>query len=283
MDWDLMSQLEHLLHLVSQQDLAVYGIVVLFGLMIGSFVNVVVFRLPKTMLDEPQIGKWPILGVRSKCPSCEYIIRWYENVPVFSFLWLKGQCVNCQTTISLRYPLIEMLVAAFAFLVFSYFGSTWEAMAYFAFCCILLALSLIDFDRFLLPDALTLPAIWIGLFINAFELLIPAREAILGAACGWVVLAAINTVYKFISNRDGIGRGDWKLTAAIGAWLGLNGLLTAVLIAFLLGAIVGIFLLIVSFRNHRAPVPFGPFLAIGGIIATFHGPDISNLYLDWLI
>ncbi len=105
----------------------------------------------------------------------------------------------------------------------------------------------------------------------------------MGAACGWVTLGTINTIYKYISNRDGIGRGDWKLTAAIGAWLGLNGLLTAILIAFLLGAIVGVFLLIKSFRNHRTPVPFGPFLAIGGIITIFHGPDITNLYLEWLI
>ena len=278
-----MSQLEHLLHLVLQQDWVVYGIVVLFGLMIGSFVNVVVFRLPKNMLDEPQIGKWPILGVRSKCPSCEYTIRWYENVPVFSFLWLKGRCTNCQTTISPRYPLIEMLVALFAVLVFWYFGSTWEAMACFTLCCILLTLSLIDLDHFLLPDALTLPAIWIGLFINSFELLASARDAILGAACGWVVLAAINTVYKFISNRDGIGQGDWKLAAAIGAWLGLNGLLTAFLIAFLFGAIVGVLLLAVHFRNRRTAIPFGPFLAVGGIIAIFYGLDISNLYLEWLI
>jgi leader peptidase (prepilin peptidase)/N-methyltransferase len=176
-----------------------------------------------------------------------------------------------------------MLVAAVAVLVLWYFGTTWEAMAYFTFCCILLALSLIDLDHFLLPDVMTLSAIWIGLFINAFELLVPAREAILGAACGWVILAAINTVYKLISNRDGIGQGDWKLAAAIGAWLGLNGLLSTVLIAFLFGAIVGILLLVVSFRNRRTHVPFGPFLAVGGIIATFHGPDISNLYLEWLM
>jgi len=278
-----MSQLEHLMRLMSQQDWAVYGIVVLFGLMIGSFVNVVVFRLSKSMLAELETGKWSILGARSKCPSCEYTIRWYENVPLLSFLWLKGRCSNCLATISVRYPLIELLVAAFGVLVFWYFGPTWEAMAYFALCCILLALSLIDFDILLLPDALTLPAIWVGLFINSFELLVPAREAILGAVCGWVTLATINTVYKIISSREGVGQGDWKLAAAIGAWLGLNGLLTAFLIAFLFGAIVGVFLLVVCFRNRRAPIPFGPFLAVGGIIAIFYGLDISNLYLEWLI
>ena len=278
-----MSQLELSVRLLSQQEWAVYGIAVLFGLMIGSFVNVVVFRLPKGIPVEADNGKWPILGGRSKCPACGYAIRWYENIPVFSFLWLKGRCSGCRESISPRYPLIEILVATLAVFIVWYFGTTWEAMARFAFCCLLLALTLIDLDHFILPDALTLPAIWVGLFINAFEFLTPAQEAILGAACGWGSFAAINAVYKIISGQDGIGRGDWKFAAAIGAWLGYTDLLSAVFIAFLTGAIVGITVLIGYRGDRRTPVPFGPFLAIGGVIVVFLGPDFLNWYLGWLI
>jgi len=278
-----MSLLELSMRLQSQQEWVVYGIALLFGLMIGSFVNVIVFRLPKGMPAEGHNGKWPILGGRSKCPSCGYIIRWYENIPVFSFLWLKGRCSSCLDFISPRYPLIEILVGTLAVLIVWYFGTTWETLALFAFCCLLLALTLIDLDNFLLPDALTLPAIWIGLFINAFEILRPAREAILGAVCGWVCFAGINTAYKFISGRDGIGRGDWKLAAAIGAWLGYTDLLSALFIAFLTGAIVGTAILMGNRGDRRTLIPFGPFLAIGGIIVVFFGPNLLNWYLGWLI
>jgi len=281
-----MSQLELSLHLLVQHEGPVYAIAALFGLMIGSFVNVVVFRLPKSISSaaatETHCGHWPMLGARSKCPSCKRAIRWHENIPVISYLWLKGRCSGCHEVISPRYPLVELLVGALAVLIIWYFGLTWEALARFAFCCLLLALALIDLDHFILPDALTLPAIWVGLLINTFALLAPAQEAILGAATGWGCLAVINLLYKLMSGRDGIGRGDWKIAAAIGAWLGFSDLMTALFTAFLIGGLIGIGLLIGHRGGRHSAVPFGPLLAIGGSFAVFLGPDLMNLYLEWV-
>ena len=278
-----MSDLEFSVKLLMPQIWLVYGIISLGGLIIGSFINVIVFRLPKFTLSEVDSSDWPLFVGRSKCPACGFKIRWYENVPVISFLWLVGRCSDCRKPISLRYPLVEILVATFAVLIFWNFGATWEAVARFAFCCLLVALSLIDFDHYFLPDVLSLPAIWIGLFINAFDFLTPAREAILGAAFGWGCLGAINIVYKFVSKQDGIGRGDWKFAAVIGAWLGCSGVFISIIIAFLAGAIVGVALLIRYRGSLKKVVPFGPFLAIGSVVVIFFGPDLTHWYLHWLI
>lgn len=282
-----MIQLEQSVRLLTQYQEAVYALAALFGLMIGSFVNVVVFRLPKQLsadvAGEAPGSRSPLLGARSKCPACARTIRWYENIPVMSYLWLKGRCSRCRAKISPRYPLVELLVGVLAVVMLWYFGMSWGTLGRFAFCCILLALALIDLDHFILPDTLTIPAIWVGLAINAFEILAPAREAILGAICGWGILAAINLVYKLVSGRDGIGQGDWKFAAMIGAWLGFVDLLTAVSIAFLIGGAVGIGLLIVYRGGRRMVVPFGPLLAMGGFADLFFGPAVVDWYLNWVV
>jgi leader peptidase (prepilin peptidase)/N-methyltransferase len=284
-------QYEQPLRLLLQNVWAVYTMAVLFGLMFGSFVNVMAFRIPQGMTEaddhdthaHAHAGRWSLLVGRSKCPACEHVIRWHENIPVLSYLWLKGRCAYCQVKISPRYPAIELLVALFAVLTVWYFGVTGEALARFSFCCLLLTLALIDLDHFILPDLLTLPAIWLGLLLNAFEFLAPAREAILGAACGWGSLAAINLAYRVVSGRDGIGRGDWKLAAAIGAWLGFNDMLTALFLGFFVGGVIGMVFLLAFRGDRRLTVPFGPLLVLGGIVEVFLGPGPMDWYLRWVL
>lgn len=262
------------------------------GLCVGSFLNVVIHRLPQMlergwaaqcaeMRDEAvaPAPRYNLVVPRSRCPACGHGITALENVPVVSWLALRGKCSACAAPISARYPLVELLGGALAAGAIWKFGATWTGLAACAFLWTLLALTFIDFDTQLLPDNLTLPLLWGGLLANLFELLVPLREAVLGAIAGYLVLWTIYWLFKLIRGKEGMGYGDFKLLAALGAWLGWKMLPLIVLLSSVVGAAIGISLLVFKGRDHNVPLAFGPYLAIAGVIALFWGPTLIRTYL----
>ena len=278
-----------------QQGLSL-AIGALFGTLFGSFLNVVIVRLPQLLEDTEdntestagtsvaaQFSKWLLISPPSHCPGCSHRLAWYENVPLLSYLALAGKCSACRTAISLRYPMVEALTGALALLALWRFGFTAGAATGFGLACLLLVIAFIDAELMTIPDMLTLPAIWVGLAASAIGGPVTADRAILGAVCGYGILALINAVYLILTHRQGIGRGDWKLAAVIGAWLGLQGLIGSLIVAFLTGSLVGLAMMLFFSRDRRSAVPFGPFLACGGIIAIFFGQGLANWYLGLII
>ncbi len=263
----------------------------LVGLVVGSFLNVVIHRLPK-MLErgwEDQCAelrgetpaprpRYNLVVPRSGCPSCGHMITAVENVPVLSWLALRGKCSACGTRISARYPAVEVLGAALAAAAIWRFGPTWQGLAACAFLWTLLALTFIDFDTQLLPDDLTLPLLWGGLLANLFGLFVSLREAVIGAVAGYLVLWSIYWLFKLIRGKEGMGYGDFKLLAALGAWLGWKALPLIVLGSSVVGAFIGISLVAFKGRDHNVPLAFGPYLAIAGMIVLFFGGPIIKIY-----
>lgn len=265
---------------------------VIFGLMVGSFLNVVIYRLPKMMEREwhrgclelqglaiPETTKFNLFTPRSACPKCAHKISALENVPVISYLALKGRCRGCNTSISARYPVIEALTGALIGLVSWKFG--YGSTAFFAwfFTFALIALTFIDFDTQLLPDDITLPLLWLGLFFNLNTGFTDLKSAVIGAIAGYLILWSIYWLFKLITGKEGMGYGDFKLLAAIGAWFGWQLLPAVILLSSVLGAVIGIGLITFAKRGRETPMPFGPFLAIGGVAALFFGQQLASLYL----
>jgi leader peptidase (prepilin peptidase)/N-methyltransferase len=277
----------------------------LLGLLIGSFLNVVAYRLPLMMelawrshareLEEsdftpPPHGKgarfdlwWP----PSACTSCGTRIAPWHNVPVLSFLLLKGRCHACGAPISPRYPLVEAFVAAVSLVVAAVLGATWACAAALLLSWCLIALSLIDLDHQLLPDSLTLPLMWVGLLLSLVTLggdplFTDVRSSVIGAAVGYLSLWSVYHLFKTATGKEGMGYGDFKLLAALGAWLGWQLLPLVILLSALFGSIVGIALITVGGRSRGTPLPFGPYLAAAGWIALLWGHDIVALYMSWL-
>ena len=258
-----------------------------FGLLVGSFLNVVIYRLPRILerqwADEcaELAGKEPAhaepfnLGVpRSRCRQCGHVIRWYENIPVLSWLALRGKCSSCGTRIGLRYPLVELATGAlFAWCVWSW-GVTPSGLAWCGFCAAVLALALIDWDTTLLPDVITLPLLWAGLILAALRWTpLPLPQALWGAVAGYLSLWTVTQLFKLATGRVGMGNGDFKLFAALGAWFGWQALVPIVLMASVIGAIIGIALKFASRLREGGYVPFGPFLAGAGLTALLFGPS----------
>ena len=264
-----------------------------FGLLIGSFLNVVIHRLPKMLeqqwADEcaqytaqetattPPTSSAPRITLsqpRSACPACGHMIRWYENIPVFSYLALRGRCSVCKTRISPRYPLVELATATlFAFCAWRW-GITPSGAAWGLFCAVIVALACIDWDTTLLPDDLTLPLLWAGLLAAALQWTqVPLFSAVMGAAAGYLSLWSVYWGFKLATGKEGMGYGDFKLFAALGAWFGWQALVPIILIASVIGAIVGIALKLTSGLREGGYVPFGPFLAGAGLTALVFGPD----------
>lgn len=276
-----------------QQNQALFiSVSAIFGLMIGSFLNVVIFRLPKMMEQEWQqnclelqgkevtpLPKLTLAKPRSVCPHCAHKIRAYENIPVVSYLFLKGRCSSCKTSISVRYPLVEILTATMAGLISWKFGYSYTTLFASAFAFALIALTFIDFDTQLLPDDITLPLLWLGLLFNLNYGFTDLASAVIGAMAGYLVLWSVFWLFKLIRGKEGMGYGDFKLLAAIGAWFGWKLLPAVILLSSTLGAVIGIALIVLTKRNKDVPMPFGPFLAIGGIAALFYGQQLANLYL----
>jgi leader peptidase (prepilin peptidase) / N-methyltransferase len=261
--------------------------VAVLGLLIGSFLNVVIHRLPKMMQRDsdnyvahesgkelPHQDSYNLMTPRSACPSCGHQISAAENIPVISWLALRGKCRACKTAIPARYPAVELLTAVLSGLLAWKLGTGVAGMSALLFAWLLIAMTFIDADTQLLPDDLTFPLMWAGLLVNLNGTFVPLQEAVIGAAAGYLVLWAIYWLFKLVTGKEGMGYGDFKLLAALGAWLGWTMLPTIILLSSLVGAVVGISLIVFTKRGRDNPIPFGPYLAAAGLIAMLYGAPL---------
>ncbi|WAF68316.1 A24 family peptidase [Aeromonas dhakensis] len=270
------------------------SLVFLFSLMIGSFLNVVIHRLPIMLEREwraeylsyfnpetqpQQEERYNLMVPRSACPHCGHAITAMENIPLLSWLWLKGRCRECQAPISARYPLVELLTALLSLVVAATFPPGWGLLAALLLTWVLVALTFIDLDKMLLPDQLTLPLLWGGLLFNLAGGFVPLADAVIGAMAGYLVLWSLYWAFKLLTGKEGMGYGDFKLLAALGAWLGWQALPIVLLLSSLVGAIIGISLILLRNHHQNKPIPFGPYLAIAGWIALLWGDTITRWYL----
>lgn len=265
------------------------------GLCIGSFLNVVIHRLPRMMEREWRDQCAELSGEaldpgepltlarpRSRCPTCGHQIKALENIPVISYLVLRGRCSACSARISPRYPLVEILTGGLSVFTVWHFGPTPAAIAALFLVWSLIALTFIDFDAQLLPDSITLPLLWLGLLFNLWGGFADLPSAVIGAAVGYLSLWSVYWVFKLTTGKEGMGYGDFKLLAALGAWLGWQMLPVIVLLSSLVGAVVGIALIVFARHGRNVPIPFGPYLAAAGLIALFWGSQITRSYLGIL-
>jgi leader peptidase (prepilin peptidase)/N-methyltransferase len=266
------------------------------GLMMGSFLNVVIHRLPKMMerewrhqcaeLNEQQtedLAPYNLVIPRSACPHCGHRISALENIPVISYLLLRGKCKGCGAAISLRYPIVEALSGILSAYAAWHFGFGLAGLGALLFIWALIALTFIDFDTQLLPDSITLPLLWLGLLLNIYGKYTDGlQSAVIGAAGGYLALWSVYWLFKLATGKDGMGFGDFKLLAAIGAWLGWQMLPLVILLSSLVGAVVGIVLIVAARHGRSVPIPFGPYLAGGGLIALFWGQTLTHSYLQLL-
>jgi leader peptidase (prepilin peptidase)/N-methyltransferase len=270
-----------------EPELAYAAVGGVLGLLVGSFLNVVIFRLPKILERQwatecaEMAGKEPareptfnLVAPRSRCPKCGHQIRWYENMPVLSFFLLRGKCSACGVPIGFRYPAVELITGAAFFWCLWRWGATPTAVAWCGFSAMVLALALIDWDTTLLPDDMTLPLLWAGLIASALQwTTVPLAASVWGAVAGYLSLWLIYWVFKLVTGKEGMGFGDFKLFAALGAWFGWQALVPIVLMASVIGALVGIAMKFSSGLREGGYVPFGPFLAGAGLTAMVFGPQ----------
>ncbi len=263
------------------------GLAGVLGLMIGSFLNVVIYRLPKIMERQwaaecaelagkelPQAETFNLVLPRSRCQKCGHQIRWYENIPVLSYLFLRGKCSACGTPISLRYPLVELTTGALFFYCVWSWGATPMGLVWCGFSAAIVALAMIDWDTTLLPDSITQPLLWAGLIAAALKWNnVPLADALWGAVAGYLALWLVYWSFKLVTGKEGMGFGDFKLYAALGAWFGWTALVPIILMASVIGAIIGIALKFSSGLREGGYVPFGPFLAAAGLTAMIFGPQ----------
>jgi leader peptidase (prepilin peptidase)/N-methyltransferase len=264
------------------------------GLCIGSFLNVVIHRVPKMLeqgwraqcaelAGEPiaESPRYNLIVPRSQCPQCGHRLGALENIPVLSYMALRGRCAACKHPISSRYPIVELLTAALTVAAVVRFGISAEGLAACVYLWMLVALTFIDFDTQLLPDNLTLPLLWTGLLANLLGAVpsVTLRDAVIGAIAGYLILWGVYWAFKLIRGKEGMGYGDFKLLAALGAWLGWKSLVPIVALSSLVGAAIGIGLVVFKGRDHQVPLAFGPYLAIAGAIALFFGKQLVALYL----
>ena len=224
--------------------------------------------------------KYNLCVPRSHCPACGHQVRVIENIPIISYLFLRGKCSNCGTKISVQYPLIEFLTALLTTIVVWKFGFTWQAFGGVLFTWILIALSGIDAKTQLLPDNLTLPLLWLGIVFNLFATYTDLTSSVLGAIFGYLALWSVFHLFKLITGKEGMGYGDFKLLAALGAWLGWQSLPLIILLSSAVGAIIGITMIVTKIQERSQPIPFGPYLAIAGWIAMLYGEQLISIYLD---
>ena len=276
-----------------------------FGLLVGSFLNVVIHRLPRMMQAQweaeaeeiaaqravepapaghpapsPALPTEPfnLVVPRSRCPHCGHQISALENIPVLSWLVLRGRCSACSAPISPRYPLVELAAGLLCFAAIWRYGLTLPGVAAAGLCLALLALAFIDFDTQLLPDSITLPLLWVGLLLNLDGGFVPLRDAVIGAAAGYLLLWSIYWAFRLLTGKEGMGYGDFKLLAALGAWFGWQAIPAIILLASVVGALVGMGLMMFSRHGRDVPIPFGPYLAGAGMLALFFGEPLMALY-----
>jgi len=280
-------------------DAALVGVL---GLMVGSFLNVVIYRLPRMMerqwarehadyarstagdtappAEPPDTAPFNLAVPRSRCQSCGHQLRWYENIPVLSYLALRGRCSSCKTSFSARYPAVELLTGALFFYCAQRWGLGPAGLAWCGFSALMVALAFIDWDTTLLPDDLTLPLLWLGLIAATLGLTgVRLSDAVWGAVAGYLSLWLVYWGFKLATGKEGMGYGDFKLLAAIGAWLGWQMLPVTILLSSLVGAIVGVGLIVLAKRGRNVPIPFGPYLAAAGLLALFCGRELNRTYL----
>jgi leader peptidase (prepilin peptidase)/N-methyltransferase len=262
------------------------------GLIVGSFLNVAIYRFPIMMQREsdnylamenddqpPHTDRYNLVLPGSACTACGHALSVADNVPIISYVWLKGRCRYCHAPISARYPAVELLTAVLSGLVIWHLGSSFAGLSALLLLWMLIAMTFIDIDTQLLPDELTLPLMWLGLLVNLDGTFVPLRDAVIGAALGYLSLWTVYWLFKLVTGRDGIGYGDFKLLAALGAWLGWMMLPVVVLLSSAVGAIVGLSLIVFRGHHRDRPIPFGPFLAAAGLIALLFGQPLLRTWL----
>ncbi|UHQ54867.1 prepilin peptidase [Microbulbifer sp. YPW16] len=276
------------------------GSAIVFGAIIGSFLNVVIYRLPIMMEreykrdfysyfgQEPRAGEkeqleepFNLVLPHSHCPNCDTEIKPWHNVPLVSYLALGGKCSNCATPISKRYPLVELATGILTAIVVWQLGFTWQALAGCVFTWALVALTGIDFDKQLLPDNITLPLLWAGLLVNCWGLFVPLQDAVVGAIAGYLALWSVYHIFKLLTGKEGMGAGDFKILAAIGAWFGWQMLPLVILLSAAVGAVAGLTWSAIAGRDKNLPIAFGPYLAGAGWIAMLWGEQLMGWYLSY--
>jgi leader peptidase (prepilin peptidase)/N-methyltransferase len=280
--------LDNLFHSLQGYPTLLYTLFGVIGLVVGSFLNVVIFRLPKMLhaswqgqcaelngQELPITSPFNLATPASTCPQCARPIRALENIPVISYLLLRGRCAGCAVHISLRYPVVELLSSVLSVSAAMLLSDPAQALAALPFIWAMLALTFIDLDTQLLPDAITLPLLWLGVLLNFHSTFVPLPAAVAGAIAGYLSLWSVYWVFKLITGKEGMGYGDFKLLAAIGAWLGWSILPVVILLSSLVGAITGLLLIAFSGHQRSIPIPFGPYLAGGALIALIWGKPLS--------
>ncbi len=273
------------------------GGAIILGLMVGSFLNVVIYRLPVMMEQEwkqecrlileleeetaESEEKFNLATPNSCCPKCKTPIKPWQNIPVISYILLKGRCGNCQAPISIRYPLIEAATGILSGIIAWQLGVSPQTIAGFFLTWCLISLTMIDADHKILPDQITLPLLWAGLILNSFSLFVPLQDALWGAVAGYLSLWSVYQGFKLLTGKEGMGFGDFKLLAALGAWMGWQSLLVIILLSSLVGAIIGSVILFANKQGRDTAIPFGPYLAIAGWISFLWGDKIIQAYLQF--
>jgi len=269
-----------------------YLFVILFSLSVGSFLNVVIYRFPlmleknwksqcRELLDlKQEIEKEITLSKpASTCPNCQHKIRAWENIPVVSYLFLKGKCSQCRTHISFQYPAIEILTALLSLVVAINFGVSWQTLAGMVLTWSLIAMAMIDLHKMILPDDLTLPVLWLGLLLSLFNIFTDPVSSIIGAVAGYMILWMVYQTFKLLTGKEGMGYGDFKLLALFGAWFGWEQLPLVIILSSATGAVIGITMMLIKKHQREQPIPFGPYLAIAGWICMLWGSQITDWYL----
>ncbi len=291
--------LENITYFFQSEPWAFYTLVLFLGLSFGSFLNVVAYRLPRMMerdwklechefleLDPPELetslASLSLATPASACPNCGHKIRFWENIPVISYLFLKAKCSSCGTGISFQYPAVELLTALASLTVAYTFGVTIQTVLALLFTWVLIALTLIDIKKQLLPDDITLPLLWAGILLSFFNIFTDLTSSVIGAMAGYLTLWSIYHLFKLLTKKEGMGFGDFKLLAALGAWVGFEYLPQIILVSSVVGSIIGISMLLIGRTKQQQPIPFGPYLAIAGWIALLWGETINSTYLSFL-
>ncbi len=281
-----------LLAVFEQQPWLLYSLLLLLGLVVGSFLNVVVYRLPLMMesrwrkdccelleLEAEETERLTLSTPNSHCPNCKMAIKPWQNIPVVSYLLLRGSCANCGASISPRYPVVEAATGLLTLALGCYFPVSFALLGAVLLTWSLITLTLIDIDHQLLPDDITLPLLWLGLLFNLGNTYVSIQDAVLGAMLGYLALWSVYWLFKLLTGKEGMGYGDFKLLAALGAWLGWQALPLIILLSSLVGAVCGIALMVIKRRGREIPIPFGPYLAAAGWIALVWGDQIMSRYL----
>ena len=291
--------------LLTQSPLVFIAIAFILALLVGSFLNVVIYRLPVMMEREWRtqaeelvatpatdlpVGRFDLMAPRSRCPACGHQITAMQNIPVISYVLLGGKCAGCGAAIAIRYPIVELLTGVLSGVVAWRFGFGWEAGAAIALTWALVAISVIDIDHQIIPDSISLPLVWAGLTLSLFNpldgtqyLFIDPKTAIVGALAGYLSLWSIYHLFRLLTGKEGMGYGDFKLLAALGAWLGWKMLPVIILMSAVVGAATGILMIVAKRHERSVPIPFGPYLAAAGWIAMMWGTEIVNWYLDLMM